>query len=525
MAEKVDTVPVAPPVVLPWGDLLHDLRAGLVVFLVALPLCLGVASACNVPPLAGLIAGVIGGTLVSMASGSSLTVAGPAAGLTIVVLDGVRTLGFRQFLLAGLIAGATQVLLGVIGAGRLAQVVPSAVIRGMLAAIGLILVLKQLPHTLGYDADPGGDFSFALRNGQHTFSELFSSLDSLVSGAVVVSGVAGLSLILWRNYPGLPLLRIAPREVMAVLSGLLCGVLLEGTPLELTPEHRVRVPSVIDHGLAALWTMPEWTAISRWAVWKTGFTLALVASIESLLCLEATDRIDPQRRWSPPNRELIAQGLGNVVSSSLGGMPIAGVVVRSFTNVTAGARSRLSSLTQGVLLLAATLMLAPLLNRIPLAALAVLLMLVGYRLTPVELYVEIWRRGRAQFWPFIVTVAAILLTDLVTGTLLGFLSAICFFVWGHYRTAIVVTDDGRYRLIRFTSSVSFLHKARLKAAFESAPKGGVVVLDGSRARIVDPDIVEAILDFEQSASARGIELTIQRSPSALHSYFREGASS
>jgi MFS superfamily sulfate permease-like transporter len=306
--------------------------------------------------------------------------------------------------------------------------------------------------------------------------------------------------------------------------GVSVSLLFYGTDFALAPEHRVSIPKFGDGGLLALWIAPDWSAISRPEVWRTAFTLAVVASIESLLSLEATDRLDPLRRVSPPNRELIAQGLGNMVSGTLGGLPVTAVVVRSFTNVQAGGRTRVASLTHGVFLVGATLGLSALLNYIPLAALAAVLMMVGLKLTPPKLYLEVWRLGRDQFLPFITTVLAILLTDLLTGTVLGLAFSLFFIVLGHYSSAIVVTDDGRYRMIRFVSSVSFLHKARLKAAFEGAPAGGHVILDGTRARSIDADIVDAIADFEKLAKERGIELSIQRSQSAFHGYFREEAS-
>ena len=498
-----------------------DLRAGVIVFLVALPLCLGIATASGAPALAGLIAGMVGGTVVAIASGSPLSVAGPAAGLTVICLDAIQKLGFRGFLMAVLLGGVIQASLGLIGAGRLAQLVPNAVIRGMLAAIGLILVLKQLPHAVGYDADYEGDFAFSQSDGHNTFSELLYSLKAITPGALIVCVSAGLALALWRNYGSVKLTRLAPRELVAVAVGLGVALLLEGTSLTLTPEHRVSIPALGDAGLLSLWTAPDWSAISRVDVWRTAITLAIVASIESLLCLEATDRLDPLRRVSSPNRELVAQGLGNLTSGILGGLPVTAVVVRSFTNVQAGGRTRMSSVIHGILLIGATLGLSRVLNSIPLAALAAVLLMVGYKLTPPKLYVQVWRMGRDQFLPFITTVLAILATDLLTGTMLGIAFALFFIVLGHYSSAIVVTDDGSNRMIRFVSSVSFLHKARLKAAFETAPSGCHVILDGTRARKVDPDILDAISDFEQSAKARGIEVSIHRSQSAFNGFFRE----
>jgi MFS superfamily sulfate permease-like transporter len=505
------------------GSVLQDMRAGLIVFLIALPLCLGIATASGAPPLSGLIAGMVGGLVVAVVSGSPLSVAGPAAGLTVITLDGINKFGLPTFLMAVLIAGMVQIAIGLAGAGRLGQLVPNAVIRGMLAAIGLILVLKQLPHAVGYDADPEGDFAFVQGDGHNTFSELFYSLEHLTAGAVLISLLAFTALFAWRNYPGLPLARYVPKELVAVCVGVIGALLFQGTSIELSPEHRVSVPLLQNGGLSSLWTQPEWAAIQRWDVWKLGITLAIVASIESLLCLEATDRIDPLRRSSPPNRELLAQGLGNMASGALGGLPVTAVVVRSFTNVQAGGRTRVSAIVHGVLIVVVTLGFAHAINYVPLAALAVVLLMVGYKLTPPSLYVQVWRMGRDQFLPFITTVLAILVTDLLTGTLLGLGFAIFFVIWGHYSSAIVVTDDGRYRMIRFVSSVSFLHKARLRAAFDSAAPGGHVILDGSRARAIDPDIVDAIADFAETAKVRGIELSIQRSDSALHSFFRTEA--
>jgi MFS superfamily sulfate permease-like transporter len=530
MAEKVDIAPGAasvnaaePRVHAGDSTWSTDLRAGLIVFLVALPLCLGIATASGAPPVSGLIAGIVGGTVVALLSGSQLSVAGPAAGLTVIVLDGIQRLGLSVFLTAVLIGGLIQFAIGVVGGGRLAQLVPNAVIRGMLAAIGLILVLKQLPHAVGYDADPEGDFAFAQRDGHNTFSELFYSLEYFTAGAVLVSLAAGLTLFAWRNYPHVPLARFLPRELAAVLVGSIVALVLEGGSLGLAPEHRVSVPLLADTGLRGLWTSPDWSALQRLDVWRTGLTLAIVASIESLLCLEATDRVDPLRRSSAPNRELLAQGMGNMASGALGGLPVTAVVVRSFTNVHAGGRTRLSSLFHGVLLLLTTLFLGRFINHVPLAALAVVLLMVGFKLTPPSLYRDVWKMGRAQFFPFATTIVAILVTDLLTGTLLGLVFAISFIVYNHYTQAIVVTDDGRYRLIRFVSNVSFLHKARLKEAFDSAPSGAHVVLDGTSAPSIDPDIVDTITQFELTAKTRGIELSIQRSQSALHGFFREEA--
>jgi MFS superfamily sulfate permease-like transporter len=499
-----------------------DLRAGLIVFFVALPLCLGIATASGAPPIAGLIAGFVGGTVVALGSKSSLSVAGPAAGLTVIVLEAIQQLGFPAFLLATMIAGGIQIALGLGGLGRIGQFVPNAVIRGMLAAIGLILVLKQLPHLVGHDPDYQGDLGFSQADGHNTFSELLYSVAGFNLPAALVAIASGLTMYFWRDYARLPLRRFVPRELATVAVGLLCSVLFLGTGYEISPEHLVSVPLLSEvGGLSGLWVSPDFSMLGNVAVWKTAFTLAIVASIESLLNVEATDRLDPQRRVTPPNRELMAQGAGNIVSGLIGGLPVTSVVVRSFANVHAGGRTRWASVTHGVLLALATLSLGSVLNLIPMAALAVMLLTVGYKLTPPKLYREVWQLGRDQFVPFIATVAFIIFTDLLTGTLFGIGFAIFFMVYSHYRSAIVVTDDGDYRLIRFVSNVSFLHKARIKEALASMPPGSHIILDGTRASTVDVDVIDTIREFETELEVRGVTLSIRRSPAALHNYFRE----
>lgn len=511
---------------LPTRMSMADLKAGLIVFFVALPLCLGIATASGAPPIAGLIAGVVGGLVVAMTSSAQLSVAGPAAGLTVIVLDGITSLGLRGLLAATMLGGLIQVGLGVLRLGRVAQLVPNAVIRGMLAAIGLILVLKQLPHAVGYDADYEGDFSFGQADGHNTFSEIVYAFGALNMGACLVTAAAALAMLLWRDYDKLKLRTYLPRELSAVLAGLLAAFALSGTELSLSPEHLVSIPILSESGgLSGLWTAPDLSMLKGLNVWKMGFTLAIVASIESLLSVEATDRLDPYRRMTEPNRELIAQGLGNLVSGAVGGLPVTAVVVRSFANVQSGGRTRWASVCHGLLLLGATLFLARFLNHIPLAALAVVLIAVGYKLTAPKLYKQTWVMGRDQFIPFVVTVGCILLTDLLTGVLLGIAFAVFFVIYGHYRAAIIVTDDGPNRMIRFVSNASFLHKPTLRAAFEGTPKGGHVILDATRARSVDADIMETIEDLRNNADGRGLTVSIQRSPSALLPYFREEKSS
>jgi MFS superfamily sulfate permease-like transporter len=494
------------------------MRAGLIVFFIALPLCLGIATASGAPPLAGIVAGIVGGIAVALVSRSPLSVAGPAAGLTIIVFEAIESLGFRAFLMATIIAGALQIAWGAAKLGKVGQFVPNAVIRGMLAAIGLILVLKQLPHAVGYNSSYTGNQA----DPQNPLSALLSSLEALSLSAGLIAAAAGVTLFAWRDYGKLRLTQFLPRELAAVLVGVAGTLVFAGTELELAGNHRVTLPLLSEAGgLAGLWVMPDFSAITNVEVWKTALTLCIVASIETLLCIEAIDRIDPERRVSPPDRELIAQGTGNALSGLLGGLPLTSVVVRSFANVQAGGRSRMSSIVHGLLLVIALTVLAPALNLIPLAALAAILIMVGAKLTPPKLYYEYFRAGPDQFAPFIATVVFVMFTDLLTGTVFGFAFAVFFTMWRQYRSAIVVTDDGDYRLIRLVSNVSFLHKARIKSALSAVPDGHHIVLDGTHAAAIDPDVVEILRDIEQHGAPRGVTVTIRRSATSRVGFFRE----
>lgn len=497
-----------------------DLRAGVLVFLVALPLCLGIATASGAPPLSGLIAGIVGGTLVTLVSGSGLMISGPAAGLTLLVLEGITHFGMRAFLSCVVLAGLMQLAFGALSLGRFARLVPQVVIRGMLAAVGLVLILKQLPHAFGYDTDPPGDLTFLQRDGHNTFSQLFYMLESVSGGAVLVSLSCALAMLAWRDYAGVRLSRFLPRELVTVVVGLVGSYLLRDTTLSLSPEQRISVPAALG-ALDSVLITPDFSAMGRLEVWRSALSLALIASVESLLCLEAIDRADPLNRSTSENRELLAQGLGNTASGLLGGLPLTAVIVRSFVNLESGGRTRRASLTHGFMLVAATLLAAPMLDHVPLSALAVVLIVLGYKLTRPRLYREIWQQGWDQFLPFVTTIVAILLSDLLTGTLFGVGFALLYLVWNQYRSAIVVTDDGNYRLIRFVANVSFLHKGKFREAFETAPPGTQIILDGTRTHTLDLDMLRAIEEAKELAQRRGLGFTISRSRSALHSFFRE----
>lgn len=465
----------------------NDLVAGAVVFLVALPLCLGIAVASGVPPVSGLIAGICGGLVVPLFSRSPLSVSGPAAGLTSIVLVELDRLGgLRPFVAAVVIAGLIQVAMGVLKLGRFAALVPSAAIKGMLAAIGITIVLKQIPVAFGAS---GG------------FSTLFQTMSL---GPLVLTVLALSILVIWPRTP-LKKVTFLPAALVVVVLCTVLGVVFESIPaLALKPEHKVVVPS---GGAAALWsalTHPAPADFARGAVWIAGLTLAIVASIETLLSLQAVDRLDPLRRRSPPDRELLAQGLANTTSGLLGGLPLTAVIVRSGANVAAGGRERLSALFHGVLLLGAVITVAGLLNRIPLAALAAVLITVGFNLAKPSLFVGQWKLGRDQLVPFVVTIGAVLATDLLKGVVIGVVVALVFTLHQNASGTIQQSKDpdGATRL-RFRRDATFLTKPQLLRYLEALPDHATVVIQAD-GEYVDHDAKEAIASFMQDAPRRGV---------------------
>jgi MFS superfamily sulfate permease-like transporter len=484
-----------------------DVPAGAVVFLVALPLCLGIAQASGAPPLAGLIAGVAGGLIVPLISRSALSVSGPAAGLTVLVAAAIEELGFRSFLLSVVLAGGIQATLGILRLGLIAHFLPSTVIKGMLAAIGLLIVLKQIPHAVGYDQDFEGDEAFQEPDGHNTLNAITDAMSSLSWGACLVSVIAIAAALAW------PLLqkrvaatRMVPVPLVIVAVGVLGGYATGMIPaLTLDREHFVNLPTLSSFSeLSLLLQFPDFTQITNADVWRHAVTLALVASLETLLSLEAIDGLDPKRRISPPNRELIAQGLANASAGLIGGIPVTSVIVRSSANAQAGAESRLSAVVHGVLLLVGLLFLAPLLNAIPLAALAIVLILIGLKLSSVSLWQSQWKAGYAQFIPFFVTILAILSTDLLKGTLFGAVVGLAFLVRAQQKNAIVLTQDGQNTLVTFVKDITFLQKARIKEILRALPTGGRVMIDRRAAPFIDPDIDELLRNFSKDASVRQI---------------------
>ncbi|TSD65984.1 SulP family inorganic anion transporter [Inquilinus sp. KBS0705] len=488
-------------------NLKKDLPSGLVVFLVALPLCLGIALASGAPLFSGILSGIIGGIVIGTLSGSQLSVAGPAAGLTVIVLNAIATLGsYETFLLSVAIAGAFQIILGLVKAGTIANYFPSAVIEGMLAAIGIILIMKQFPHAVGYDSDFEGDEGFSQTDTGNTFSAILSALAKINYGAVIISAVSLLLMIYW---PKVKKLAVVPAPLMVVVCGVLLGMAFSNTGLALLDKQFVQIPLVKSTTeFFGLFKSPNFDAIGNKQVWITAFTIAVVASLETLLSLEAVDKIDPIKRISPTNRELVAQGAGNLVSGFLGGLPMTAVIVRSSANVNSGARTKMSAIFHGFLLLVCLLAIPSLLNKIPLSCLAAILLTVGYKLARVGLFKHMWHKGLNQFIPFVVTIIAVVLTDLLIGVGIGMLVGVFYILRTNLRNPYFyqIAPNGEKDTIKIqlAEEVSFLNKAAIQVTLTGLPKGSNVIIDGSNSRYIDPDVLEIINNFKHNAFTKGI---------------------
>lgn len=492
----------------------EDAPASVVVFLVAVPLCLGIALASGAPLFSGVIAGIVGGIVVGLLSGSHLMVSGPAAGLTAVVVSAIATLGsFPAFLMAVVIAGLVQMALAGLRAGVIGYYFPSSVIRGMLAAIGLILILKQVPHAVGWDKDYEGDESFVQPDGDTTFTAIDHALHAIQPGALLIAAVALALLVLW-DKTGLKRLKLMPGPLVAVLAGVGINLALKhsGSSWALLAEHLVQLPVATSAGeFFSFFTLPDFSAALRADTWRVAVTLGVVASLETLLSLEATDRMDTHRRESPPNRELLAQGVGNTLSGLVGGLPLTGVIVRSAANVDAGAQTKLSAILHGVLLVLAAVTIPGLLNEIPLASLAAILLYTGFKLTRPRILLSMWGQGWKQFTPFAVTIAAILLTDLLLGITIGLAVAFAFILLDEIRFdcfTVTSAPGSVLKRVQLQEQVSFLNKASLAKLLAGLKTGERLEIDGSRCRVIHHDVLEHLADFRQQALERGIDLRI-----------------
>ncbi|HEB53579.1 MAG TPA: SulP family inorganic anion transporter [bacterium] len=500
-------------------NLRNDLPAGIVVFFVAVPLCLGIALASGAPLFSGLIAGMVGGVVVGILSGSPLGVSGPAAGLAVIVLHAIEALGFEAFLLAVLLSGVVQVALGFARAGVLGYFFPSAVIRGMLSGIGLIILLKQIPHAFGYDADPEGDVQFVQPDGETTFSEFRAMLDNIDGSAFAVAMIALAILLFWDNVLAKRgrFFRVIQGPLVAVAFGISFQAVTQAfaPSLALAPSHLVSVPAASNfEEFLGLFRSPDWSAIGSGAVWIMAFTIAIVGSLETLLCLEATDKLDPQKRVTPASRELLAQGVGNMISGAIGGLPITQVIVRSSANIQSGAKTKLSAIIHGLLLVVAVFSLPGLLNMVPLAVLASILLVVGYKLAKPALFATMYRRGWEQFVPFMVTVLGIVFTDLLSGIAAGMVVAVFIILRRNYRNShFLHRQEGergaRHSVhLRLAEEVTFLNRGAILRELGRIPNDTDVVIDMSRCANVDFDVLEVIEDFRAGAGARGIRVTI-----------------
>jgi carbonic anhydrase len=498
------------------GTWLRDIPAAVVVFLVALPLCLGIALASNAPLFSGIVAGIVGGVVVGLLSGSQTSVAGPAAGLTAIVAAQIATLGsFEAMLLATVLAGAIQIVLGLARTGFIAAFFPSSVIKGLLAAIGLILILKQIPHLFGHDSTYIGAMEFEQPGHENTFSGLLATLFDFHPGAAIV-GVASIAmLVAWERFP-LAKRSPVPGPLVVVLLGVgIAEAFGRVAPSwSIQPDHLVDVPLADSASSLSGWLLsPDWSQLGNPAVYVAAVTLALVASLETLLNLEAVDRIDPQQRHSPPNRELWAQGIGNMVSGLVGGLPVTSVIVRSSVNVNAGNRTRWSTVMHGLLLLGCVLLVPHLLNRIPLSCLAAILIVTGFKLASPKLVRQLWSEGKPQFMPFAITVVAIVTTDLLRGIAVGMLVAVGFILHSNLRRPLRRVLEkhvtGSVLRIELSSQVSFLNRAALERTLHGVPRGGHVLIDARNTDYIDPDILDLLEDFRKTtAPAHGVDVSL-----------------
>jgi MFS superfamily sulfate permease-like transporter len=487
-----------------FANLKADFASGLVVFLVALPLCLGIAMASGAPLFSGIISGIIGGIVVGYLSTSHLSVSGPAAGLTAIVLTAITDLGtFDIFLTAVFIAGIIQLLLGFIKAGSISNYFPTNVIEGMLAGIGVIIILKQLPHAFGYDSDFEGDESFMQFDGSNTFSAISGLLNYVQLGSIVITLVSLAILISWDKVSFLKKLKLIPGALIAVVIGVVLNeiFIFSGSSLAIAKEHLVSlpIPTSIEEFKGIVVT-PNFAEITNPKVWMIGLTIAIVASIETLLCIEAADRMDQQKRYTDTNVELKAQGIGNLISSLLGGLPMTSVVVRTSANNNAGAKSKMSAMIHGLLLLISVLAIPTILNKIPLATLAAILLLVGYKLAKPATFLHFWHKGKYQFIPFIATLLAVVFTDLLKGVALGIIISIIFVLKGNLKRAYSFKKEeyaeGDVIHIHLAQEVSFLNKAAIKSTLNDIPENSKVIIDASETVYIAHDILDLIHEFK-----------------------------
>ncbi len=501
------------PVQFNYQNLKHDIPSGLVVSLVALPLCLGIALASGAPLISGLVAGIIGGLVVALISGSAVSVSGPAAGLSVIVLDAIHTLGtFEAVAIAVLISGVLQLIFSSMHLGFIADYIPMSVIQGMLSAIGLVIIFKQIPHALGRDKDFEGSLSFFGTSGDsNTFHDIYSAISSYSLTALCISISCLLIIGYWETLTSKisKIISKIPATLVAIIAGTaineLLGIYYPELKLKVEGEHLVNVGNPND-SLFSKVLAPDYKALYNLTTWKIGLLIAVVGSVETLLSIEAADKLDKHHRISNPNQELLAQGVGNIISGIFCGLPITSVVVRTTANIYAGARSRYSAFFHGLFLLLSVMFVPALLNKIPLSALAAILIMVGYKLINLKVLMRMWALGYYQFIPFIFTIIAIMFTDLLTGVALGLTLGLFFVLRETHHAAFTVVNQEDLYLIRFNKDVSFLNKSELKDKLAKIPARSHLILDGTKAICIDNDIKDVLRDFRKNAKYKEISL-------------------
>ena len=499
------------------GNIKNDLPSSVVVFFVALPLCLGIALASGAPLFSGLIAGIVGGIVVGALSGSAIGVSGPAAGLAAIVLTAIGTLGgFENFLLAVVLGGIIQLVYGLLKAGIIGYYFPSSVIKGMLTGIGIIIILKQIPHFFGYDAVAEGDFAFLQANGGNTFSELASLMQNVSLGPTIIA-IIGLSIMLfWDKVLSkkAKFFKIVQGPLVAVVLGIIYFNATQGTAYGIESNHLVNVPIPSDfNSFLGQFSFPNFAEIGNPAIWITAFTIALVASLETLLCVEATDKLDPEKRVTPTNRELMAQGTGNIISGMIGGLPITQVIVRSSANIQSGGRTKASAIIHGMLLLISVVLIPGLLNMIPLSVLAAILLIVGFKLAKPGLFKVMYALGWKQFLPFMVTVLGIVFTDLLVGIGMGLAVGVVIILIKSYQNShflhVEDNSNGHHKIkMTLAEEVTFFNKGAILKELDSLPKNSYLELDVRQTRYLDNDIIEILEDFTFKAKNRNINIKL-----------------
>lgn len=495
----------------------NDIPSSVVVFFVALPLCLGIALASGAPLFSGLIAGIVGGIVVGALSGSQIGVSGPAAGLAAIVLTAIGALGgFENFLLAVVLGGIIQLVFGILKAGVIGYYFPSSVIKGMLTGIGIIIILKQIPHFFGYDPDPEGDFAFFQVDGENTFSEIIKTFSNISLGSTAVAVIGMSILLLWSNVLSKKgkFFQLVQGPLVAVVVGIIFFLFTQGTDFAISAKHLVSVPIPEDAtSFLAQFSFPNFGEIGNPQIWITAFTIALVASLETLLCVEATDKLDPQKRVTPTNRELLAQGTGNIISGMIGGLPITQVIVRSSANIQSGGKTKMSAIIHGLFLLISVILIPRFLNMIPLSVLAAILFIVGFKLAKPTLFKTMYNLGWKQFVPFIVTVLGIIFTDLLIGIGLGLLVGIVVILIKSYQNShflhIEDKSNGKHRInMTLAEEVTFFNKGAILKELDSLPRDTYLELDVRKTRYLDNDIIEILDDFAFKAKERNIDIKL-----------------